>query len=349
MKKINLRTLSRLLSSKTGREISFTKIEKIAVGSYSDGFRLITSDEQSFFLKHIRVNDLGFESIERKAMSLIMSDGMARRAQSSPASIGVVVLNEEEGVIFPNITNSTEVYHLQEFAGGGTSYSMLLEQNINKTSVDDEDTAKLSVIADALIKIHTVKHHSKDKKQLTAIYNDGLRNILTNPELSISTLSEFPLNYNILNIDGQKEFISLMYENIREWMGRSDRLSALHGDFWGANIFFREDGSIFIIDYSRIPWGDPATDVGWFISQYLWYYHLTGNSYFKELTETWLSIYESKSGDKEIRKAIPLVVGWTGIVQVNPRFLPNLDVTVASNFLHHIKEILKHKEFMWID
>jgi thiamine kinase-like enzyme len=251
--------------------------------------------------------------------------------------------------MLPEITDSTRVYHLQEFAGTGTSYSELLNKNINKKAVDEDDEKELNSIADELIKIHSVKHSSKDENILKSVYDDGLRNMLINPELSIMMLSEFPSDYKILDLEGQKEMISLMYENIKSCMGRFDRLTALHGDFWGANIFFKDDGDLFVIDFSRIPWGDPAIDVGWFISEYIWYYHLTGNRYFKDLTETWLKIYEEKSGDGEIRKFIPLVIGWLGIVRVYPRWFPDHDVKIATQFINHIKKVLRRKEFIWND
>jgi len=350
MHKINLQKFSELTSKKTGREIIFSTIEKIGSGYHSDGFKLTTKEGDSFFLKYIKSHDLGFEFPERQAMTLMVSNAMEKRScGDSPAPIGVIVVNGEEGTILPELTESSEIYHLQEFGGTGISYSKILEQNYPKSKVDDDDIKQLEMISDKLISIHSTKHQSQDKVQLDAVYNDGLRNILTHPELSIMVLSEFPDDYPILDLDGQKEIISLMYENIKTWTGRSDRLTALHGDFWGANIFFREDGSLFVIDFSRIPWGDPAIDVGWFTAELLWKYHDTGNSYYKELTEEWLNMYQKKTGDTEVRKAVPLIIGWTGIVQVYPRWFPNLDVDKSKKFIAHIKKILKEKEFVWND
>jgi thiamine kinase-like enzyme len=263
--------------------------------------------------------------------------------------LGVIIQNENEELMLPEISDKTKVYHLQEFAGTGTSYSKLLSKNINKKSVDEKDKKQLNAIADELIKIHSVKHSLKDEDKLKAVYDDGLRNMLINPELSIMMLSEFPIDYKILDLEGQKEMISLMYENIKACMGRFDRLTALHGDFWGANIFFKDNGDLFVIDFSRMPWGDPAIDVGWFTSEYLWYYHLTRNKYFKDLTETWFKIYEEKSGDKEIRKFMPLVIGWLGIVRIYPRWFPDHDLKIATGFINHIKKILRKKEFIWND
>lgn len=350
MSEINLPLLSELTSKKIGREIKFVGIQNIGTGYHSDGFKLSTQSGEEFFLKYIKSHDLGLEFPERKAMTLMVSTAMGQRAgEGNPLPIGVIVVNDEDGVVLPELNEQSEIYHLQEFGGTGKSYSSILSQNSNKNSVDEEDEKQLSAIADALVKIHTIKHSSQDRKQIDAIYNDGIRNMLTHPELFTMVLSEFPSDYPILDLEGQKELISLVYENMKTWMGRGDRLTALHGDFWGANIFFREDKSLFIIDFSRIPWGDPAIDAGWFTAEYLWKYHETGNPYFKQLTETWLNVYEQKSGDHEVRKAMCLVMGWVGIVQVYPRWFPNLDVEVGRKFMAHIKKILKHKEFVWND
>jgi thiamine kinase-like enzyme len=350
MDNINLSVFSKLASQKLGKEIVFNSIENIGSGYHSDGFRLTAEDGSSYFLKYIKSHDLGFEFPESKAMTLMVSNGMERRAAGqNPLPVGVIVTEGTEGVVLPELTENSKVYHLQEFGGTGVSYSNLLEKNSGKTAVDDEDRRQLNAIADALTSIHFVKHPSKDKEQLNSIYNDGIRNMLIHPELSLMALSEFPSDYEVLNLEEQKEFIGLMYENIKSWMNRGDRLTALHGDFWGANIFFREDDSLFIIDFSRIPWGDPAIDVGWFTSELLWRYNRTGSSYFKELIEEWLRIYEEKTGDTEIRKALPIMLGWSGIVQIYPRWYPDLNIEAGKKFINHIREILKHKELIWLD
>jgi thiamine kinase-like enzyme len=347
---INLESLSKLTSEKLGKQVSFTTIEKIGSGYHSDGFKVTTNTGESFFVKHFHSHDLGLEFPERKIASLLISNGMSNRAKNHPATLGVIVSNEGELAILPEVKETTEVYHLQEFEGAeSTSYKSILEKNIGKKVVDDEDRKQLNTIADTLVKIHSTKHPTGDSHHQVAMYNDGIRNVLTNSELSMMFLAKCPNDYEILDIDSQKEMISLMYENIKHWMCRSDRLVALHGDFWGSNIFFRKDGSCWVIDFSRIPWGDPAIDVGWFISQYLFYYHSTGNPYFRELTETWISIYEEKSGDKELRKALPLALGWSGIISVSPDAYPNLDVAMGKRFIAHIKKILKQKEFVWED
>lgn len=346
---INLAKLSKLVSAKLKEPIEFKSIEKVGEGYHSDGFKLTASNGKIYFLKYVRSNDLGFEFPERKIMSLMVSNEMGLRAKNDPAPTGVIVMNEHGDTIMPDLTHTTEVYHLQEYKGSSTGYSNIIQKNKHKTKVDSEDIKQLEAIADLILKVHSVKHPTKDKKHLTALYNDGIRSVLTHPELAIMVLSEFPDDYKVLNLEGQKQIISLMFENIKVWMGRYDRLTALHGDFWGANILFKDDETPFLIDFSRIPWGDPAIDVGWFLAEFIWNYHETGNPYFKEITETWLNIYEKKSGDKEVRKAICLILGWIGIVQIYPRWYPKLDVKIGTKFITHIMDILKKKEFFWND
>ncbi len=78
------------------------------------------------------------------------------------------------------------------------------------------------------------------------------------------------------------------------------------------------------------------------------------NAFLKLLSEKLgkqitFSKYEEKSGDKEIHKFMPLVVGWIGIVRVYPRWFPDHDVEIATRFINHIKEIVRKKEFIWND
>lgn len=350
MENIDLHVLSELVSLKTGEVVEFVGAEKIGTGFHSNGYRLTDANGKRYFLKDVKSNNLGFEYTERQVMSLLVSNGMAERAGGeNPRPIGVLVVNEDQGTILPSITHDTKVFHIQEYGGTGKSYSTILEESIHKTCVDEEDRMLLSDIADALLKIHSVQHPSPDPAERNAVYNDGIRSILLQPELSLMVLLEFPKDYQILDFKGQKEMVSLMYDNLQDWQWRGDRLTALHGDFWGANIFFRDDGSIFIIDFSRIPWGDPAIDVGWFISQMIWYYHATGNRYFRDLADTWLQIYEEKSGDSELKSAITLAIGWVGIVQIYPKFFPDIDIELGKRFIEHIMHILRKKEFVWMD
>lgn len=346
---INLGNISRLASEKLSQEVVFTNIEKIGSGYHSNGYKLTTSEGILYFLKEVKSHDLGFEFPERKVFSLMVSNSMSKRSNINPKSVAVILEDKGIEVVLPEVTQETKIYHLQEFGGQAKSYSSILENNLNKTSIDEEDRRQITIIADNLYKIHQVKHPSMDSEILKAVYNDSLRSLLTHPELSLMLLADFPDSYNIFPLNKQKELLGLMFENIKKWSGRFERMSALHGDFWGANILFREDKNVYFIDFSRIPWGDPGIDVGWFLAEYLWYYHATKNVYFKDLANLWLETYQNISKDMEINKALILPLGFIGIVRITPRFFPDLDEVVAKNFINHILEILKTGKLVWND
>ena len=108
-------------------------------------------------------------------------------------------------------------------------------------------------------------------------------------------LHDFTDSHPFLPPKRHPEFVGRMLNLIHAGKDRPDRLRASYSDFWGANFFFRADGPVWVIDYSRIPWGDPATDSGWWLAQYLWFYHETKNSYFRDLGERFLALYERET------------------------------------------------------
>lgn len=347
MNDIDLQKISSLISQKLGKKIEIIGIEKIGSGYHSDGFKLTAKDGHNFFLKRVKSHDLGFEIPERKVMSLLISNGMYHRSNLPPQPIGVILDNGNEAGIIPEVNEGTAIYHVQEFQPDGVSYWFSLQERKQKTKVDETDLAELEKITDYINKIHQVKHPARDIERLKSVYNDGLRNVLISPELTVMLLHDFTDSHQLLPAKEHGNYVGLMLNLIHKWKDRHDRLVALHGDFWGANLFFKKDGSIWVIDYSRIPWGDRGVDIGWWLSQYLWFYHETKNLYFKELGEKFLDVYAKKSGDKEIRQAVSLVLGLMGIIFISPRFYPDLNMEIGKRFFDNILEILRGNQFVW--
>lgn len=347
MNDIDLQKISSLISQKLGKNIEIVSIEKIGSGYHSDGFKLTAKDGHTFFLKRVKSHDLGFEIAERKVMSLLISNGMYRRSNLQPQPIGVILDNGNEAGIIPEVNEETKIYHVQEFQPEGVSYWSSLQERKQKTKIDETDLVELEKITDYINKIHQVKHPSKDIERLKSVYNDGLRSVLTSPELTVMLLHDFTDTHQLLPVREHGNYVGLMLNLIYKWKDRHDRLVALHGDFWGANLFFKKDGSIWVIDYSRIPWGDGGVDIGYWLSQYLWFYHETKNPYFKELGEKFLDMYVEKSDDKEIRQAVSLVLGLMGIIFISPRFYPDLNMEVGKRFFDNILEILRGNQFVW--
>lgn len=348
MQNINLDKISELLSKKTATNVKLEKIQPAGSGFHSDGFKLTASDGRMFFLKRIKSCDGGFEFPEKMINSLLVSDGMARKAGLNPMPIGVIVKNGDRHSIAMEINEETQAYHVQQYEAFTDSYLDRFNKKENKWRPDQKDREELEKVVEFAAHLHSIKHPSKDKKTHDAVYVDGIRNVLIHPELTFALLQDYPSDHPFLSPDKQGEYVNLMLQNIYRWKHRSDRLRAIHGDFWGANVFFREDESVGVIDYSRIPWADPGVDIGWWMSPFLWKYHFTGNPYYKELGEEFISMYVKKTGDIEIRNAMSLAMGFIGVVNLYPPFHPNgLDEKVGTSFFAAILKILQTGTFHW--
>src|SRR3989344_4457331 len=349
MNDIDLPKISSLISQKLNKTVEVVGIEKVGSGYHSDGFKLTTDDGHNFFLKKVKSHDLGFEIPERKVFSLLVSDGMYRRFDTHPKTIGIILANENEVIMLPKVDDKTTVYQIQEFEPEGKSYWSLLQDRKEKKDVDENDLVEIENITDFAVSIHKLKHPSTDQERLKSVYNDSLRSVLTNPELMLMMLHDFTDSDPILPVREHGNYIGLMLKLMHKYKDRTDRLTALHGDFSVLNVFVRKDSTIWAIDYSRVPWGDHGLDIGWFLAPYLLLYHETRNIYFKNLAEKFLDSYEAKSGDKEIRQAVSLVLGLLGIIYVWPRFYSSRDVNISRRFFNNILEILKNGQFVWTD
>ena len=344
---ISKEVLSKVLSEKCGKLIEVVGLEKIGGGYHSDGFKVTSKDGQNFFIKKFKSNDLGFAYPERKIFSLLISDAMGKRAAKGPAPIGVLVVNKGEAKLLPDIKEDSEIYHIQEFGFGGKPYFEELSKRKDKKEIDETDKEEIIKIVDYISGIHSIKYHIADESRIKEVYRDGIRAVINSPELTIMLLHGFDENNPILNLAEQKEYLGLMYEVIQKWKNKYSRLCALHGDFWGANLFFKEDNSLWVVDYSRIPWGDAGIDIGWWVSQYLWSYSETKNPYFKELGEFFIEEYERKTQDKEIREATTIVLGLMGLVIIFPKFHSDRDITLGRQFIEKIKKILLRGKLEW--
>ncbi len=339
--------VSDILSKKLSKKIVVKELVLVGSGYHSDGYKVVTTEGKEYFIKRIKSQDLGFEFPERKIMSLLVSHSMSRSADISPKTIGIAVKNEEIEFL-PEITDSTEIYHVQEYGGEGKTYLEILTEKLDKKQIDKEDKEEIEKILNFIVKVHKIKHPSNDKKRLTAIYNDCLRSVIGNPEYLLQLLHAIPEDNPILSPKKQQgEFLALMLENMHYFKDKPERLAALHGDFWGANVFFRKDGSMFVIDYSRMPWGDAGFDVGFWMSQYVLRYHMGNKKYFKQLGNYFLDRYIEKTKDREVTKTLVYSLGLVSVMHASPVWVPGIDNEVRKSFFNHVCGMLKKKEFYW--
>ena len=350
MQNLDLENLSELISHKLGRDIRFIKCEPLSSGYHSNGYCLYTINGEKFFIKKIKSDDLGFELPERKINSLLISNQMSQHFPPHPKGIGVLIKNQDIKYLLPEVDDQTEIYHIQEiipqFDKTIKNYWQVLNERKDKNDIDDTDVQEINIIINVISEIHCQRHSNQDVASLKKIYNDGFRSLITHPELTIMLLQKYPADSKILPRDQHEKYLGLILNNIYKWEDRYDRLRPLHGDFWGTNLYFINDQA-YLVDFSRIPWGDAGTDVGWWVAQYLWLWYETKNKYYKNLFDLFIKSYSKKTGDNEISETISPVLGVMGIIYTNPAFYPNLDLNIANSFMENIWHSLKRQRFVW--
>jgi hypothetical protein len=350
---MDLPKFSKMLSDRLGEPVEIVKSDLHSSGYRSDGYKLTASDGRQFFLKHIREADCmagGFETPERRLNSLLLGHRMNLRAEGTPRSLGVWVDSGAAPFMMPDITEDAAVYQLQEFEPEGVSYNDLLGERSAKATVDDADRKELATVIDYITGIHAIRYPSDDERKRTDVYNDSLLARLASPELTFAFLQRFPDDDPVLPPEKHGEYVSLALQTVRSWRNRADRLTALQGDFWSGNVFFRTDGSLWAVDYSFVSWGDPGLDIGHWIAQFIWHYHRTGNTYYKELVEEFLTLYEKKTGDTEIRQALCIGLAMMAIVFIAPGIIPdNDDVERKRKVYENATACLKEGKLVWYD
>jgi thiamine kinase-like enzyme len=340
--------LEKVLSEKLGKQIKINSVEHIGSGYHSDGFHLSCDGGEEFFLKKHKSFDMGFEFPERKIASLLVSHFMANRINSDkhPKSIGVLVRNDNMEFL-PTVNDNTEIYNIQTFGGKGKNYSEILAEKTTKTQIDSKDKSEIGAVVKYLAELHKMRHPSGNVKQLCAVYNDFLRNVIGHQEYMLMLLHGMSENDVVLSPREQGSFVGLMLENMHYFKDRIDRLRAIHGDFWGANVFFSDNGEMFVIDHSRMPWGDPAFDVGFWLSQYVIKYHETSSDYFVELGNYFLERYKKEIGDLEIGRVVPYILGLIAAIYASSKIVPDMKDEVRKALFEHVVEMLRKKEFFW--
>lgn len=349
MNRDELNKVAKGLSVRLGRMITLVGAEEIAGGFQSDAFKLTAETGEVFFLKRIKYDgEAGFEYPERHLSSLITSHGMGKRAGIGPAPVGVILVRKDEVVAIPEVDEHTTLYHAQTFAEAlGPSYWSLLNGRRSKSVVDADDRRETETIARLMVSIHHGKKPSSDPRVLKTIYKDSLQSLLAHLGYFFRFLADFGSVHPFLSRRKHGEYIGMILRLIYRWEERFERLCPLHGDFWGTNIFFTSDGAATAVDFSRIPYGEPGIDIGYFVAQHLWFYHDTGNVYFKTLGELFIQLYIQKTGDKKIRETLTLPFGLLALLYCNPRFHPDNNPVSEKSFFLAVCESVRKRKLVW--
>ena len=332
-----LQAIAKALSAHFKKTVMFTSCTAAGTGTHATGYRCTTKTGKELFIKKITADNKGLQQPSRKISALLTSHAM-----TGPEAHAVICTTKGKTTTLPDIDSTTQAYHVQTYHPGRT-YLELLKERTKRQTLQADDRQEIKAIATFLAQLHQTPITASNEH-----YNDSLRSIIGHPELALTLLHAFPQDHPLLGPDQQGAYLHLMLKEMHRWKDHGKRLCKLHGDFWGANILVKDDKTINVIDYSRIPYGDPGIDVGWFLSHLLWKYYETNNTYYRSLGELFLKIYQEQTKDTLITKTMTLTIGLHGIIELTPLFYPNRKITARTKkYFAHITNILQRGEFAW--
>ncbi len=244
------------------------------------------------------------------------------------------VLAEMQDGFIKSIGGGKEYYLLMEKADG-RHYFHDLSTFAAKEKLEKTDIAKIEIMVSYLADIHYVK-----KKSLP-LYWRKIRDTIGHGECLMGVFDTYPdgiMSYEEM-ADIEKKCV--------DWRVRlkpkSDRLCQIHGDFHPGNIWFKEEGTDFILlDRSRGPWGDAADDITALTINYIFFsinYYGKVQGVYLEALKLFYDEYINKTGDAELPQIVAPFYAFRGAVVANPVFYP--DVTPENrrkifNFVHSI-------------
>ncbi len=318
IKEIDISKLKTILSNiKVGFDIE--RIEPLTEGFQSQIFKLNSTDKQELILKVLKSNRQGFEYNERNLANLVLSQSMADKLRLNPKILLNLQVQDNNLHPLTELKDDDYLIQIMEYEPDGKSYWEMLHNKSAEQEITDIDKKEIKSVLKFLIKLQNNNIPKYIIENTTMVAKDAWRNLITNPELALALLSDFGDNHSVLPRSKHGELIGLMIKDIYRLEGFDSKLVCVHGDFWGANFYFKKDGSNWVIDYSRIPYGDPAIDVGWWVSQYIWLFIKTKKNLYKQLLEFFIDQYISQTGDKTIKERLPLVITLLMIINISPK------------------------------
>lgn len=168
------------------------------------------------------------------------------------------------------------------------------------------------------------------------------REVFAHPQITLDVLAAYPSNHHLLGIDtGKYQYLEMMLRSVdvESVYAENTPCVPLHGDFWGSNILINDAGKPFLIDYSRIPYGDPVVDVGNFLGV-LAFDALTYDSpaYF-EAAHVFLNAYFKYRdvADPDIMRRCVVIFFWIGIIRMYPPVFGDTNPEKLHVFDQYIK------------
>jgi len=222
-----------------------------------------------------------------------------------------------------------------------------------KMNLDDFMNEKIiDKIAEKIARMHIfwkgiVKNFEEEFKE--RYWKRWFREVFSNNE---TLLSVYEVWYSKSNYEdlGWKIF-QIILDKYRNFIRQNNfkRLTTLHWDFWYDNVIVWED-DVYFIDFSRIPYWDPAIDVGRFIGEAIIRYVFSEDIKWKKVIDRFLNKYIEISKDEEVLRYLDISILWVFYINTSPLVQQFLNRTksefmkisgVIDNYDNFIKQIIK--------
>ena len=323
-----------------GNDISLKDFSPLGAGVHGTGFSVIVQTkegEKRLVLKDLAGHGLGHDfPSDRAAVFLWAKDNYGTLPKHIKA-VDVAMLTVDGSV--QSIGTGKEYYLLMQEAKG-VNYFHDLDMMAKKTSLDETDKKKISMMTEYLAEIHKVKEDSK------TLYWRKLRDTIGHGECLMGVFDTYP--------DGNISYGEMadIEKKCMDWIARLKpkfkRLCQIHGDFHPGNIWFKDSKDFILLDRSRGPWGDAADDTTALTINYIFF---SINHYGKlegpylEAIKLFYDEYIKKTGDSELYEVSALFYAFRGAVVANPIFYPDVSTENRRKIFNFMHGVLDDKSF----
>lgn len=256
-------------------------------------------------------------------------------------------------VTLPEITSDSVILEIQSFVEGPT-LTETLRSRANRKTLKHDDHILIEQICTTFKKIHSVRPEkdanigSEDQREdaykdkLNRLYNKAIKNVRER----ISTHVPHPkeCHHPIITEEEEARIERISKKLIGRWIGRGDRLGALHGDLRrenlisvgvaprvaDSNIEIPTGTEIVPIDFSRTMWGPRGYDWGRFFMDIVELFYESNCEYYRsfilEATREYAAVWE----DPELYNESCLGVFAMTLIKVDPLGTPIQDPRLAK-------------------
>lgn len=319
-------------------------IQELGKGFNATGYK-VTVGDTSFFARSLNSSQLANATTADKIRSTIEG------SFSLPHTLHMKVLGFAGSGEVVQLSDVSDVITVGELIPKG--YMPFLELLRQPTSSPEElaelvDSAEKYAIqmADVIADIHAYQIPFEQSSTLRRdLYTRATRAIIHNDELLAGVEDLIDLETNTWITEDEIDSLNAHMRKTRAVMGNNpQRLTSVHGDYWAANLFIHPSNEPLTSD-TRINYGEPGTDLGWMIGEFLLQDLVRFGEFghtFTQIAQNALDHYQQKRPDSDIAHYMSLGYGFQAFAEAT--FTPNLSDIQRRELLYTAFGVLQNAQ-----